>query len=235
VSKTVISESILNYIINDYYSVRMINIERDIISNINKVIDIIETEIFIGFYYMNDVTPFLLKGEEFNLYNKIYIINNSNDLKRYIEDGGKIIINDNINITKVNIKILKYIYDKPTYSVIISLMLTYLESFFMLNIHIESDIVIKDSLNISNETSLVNVSSLLYNNINEYLTENLIIANYSLDLEKIFISLKQQVLDNINYETDKSIMFNIKNNVIIITEYAPPSAIRYLLNSRIRS
>lgn len=234
-NKAVISESVLKYIINDYYSINMVTVERDIVSIINNTIDSIDAEFFIGFYYMHDVTPFLLKGEEFRLYNKIYIINNINDLKRYIEDGGKIIINNTINITKENIKILKYIYDKPTSSVIISLMLIYLESFFMLVTHVESDIVIKDNLNISNEISLVNVSSLIYSNINEFLTENLIIDNYSLDLERIYISLKQQVLDKINDGSDKSVMFNIKNNVIIIAEYAPPSAIRYLLNSRIRS
>ena len=230
-NKTVISELTLKHIINDYYNVRMINIPRDIISNIKNVINNIESSIFLGFYYMNETSPFLLKGEEFNLHNKIHILNNLNELKSFIEEGGKVIINNSFNITKENIKLLKYVYDKPTHNVIINLMLEYLESLFMLQMHIESDIVYKDSLNISNNISLVNTSSLLYSNINEYITENLTINNYILDLESIFNSLKQYVLSNINYETDKSIKFNIKNNVIIITEYAPPSSIRYLLNT----
>jgi len=206
-------------------------IELRSLSEIMYKVKLILTELSInpiGLFFNNEITPFLLYNDNhMNISNKAMLVD--------FVKNRRITIHDTLSLTSGNYRyISKCINDVPSITGILKFIFHYMESYYMLNIHSESNIVKKDIFNISDRFILVNKSAIVYHNVTDYIRSLTYLNDNAVYLMvEIFDLVINEVKRTLDMEDDSTIRIKSNGCSLGIYLYNSPSSRRYLLNEEL--
>jgi len=234
VIRTVVSEDVFETITSGNVQVHILNLPLELQTRLDEVRVIFE-EFIRGFYFKHDAVPFLLQGTELTGIDNIeYKINTIEELFTFVSNNNTIVINNDLRISKTNMNLIrKFIYSTPKGNYILKKIVEFLESEYMLLRHVESDIILSDNFNISDDYTIINNISLEYETFIDYFRDNVDIYEEEVlnIIHGIYIDVKKFIFDLLDVETNNTYRFNVRiGNGIELLEYPPPSSLRYMLN-----
>ena len=236
-SNSLYSKILMNSVVNNVIEYKVVHIPPVILNMIKELASTLPIY-NIAFYFGDSYTPFLVKGSElYDSRGNLHVINTLEDIGNYISMGGSIVINNDIRLTMSNyMYVIHNIKDKDIYIPLLHLYLTYIESYLLLTEHVESDIVYRDVLNISDDIVLTNDCCIKYNTISAYIAdthnERYDYSTNSL-IETIYHKLYNFILEYWDIDSYNMYTLSLKGINLLISTLPPPSSIRYSINAKI--
>jgi len=214
---------------------------KNLLSDINDYITVNDSS-FIIFYLKPNNIPLFIKNEIYIKNGKEFKLRNISDVKDFLKDNKNIkipLLNNDDTISISNDKILnlqEYVIDRPDSTIIMDVLSEYITSYIMTIVHIESDVVINDVFNISNEYILCNTTAIHNDTFSEFVTNRLVITDINLldMLEELFITVYENILTLIDIESPSSLEITFHNGSVKINETISPSSKRYFINKYIK-
>lgn len=183
-------------------------------------------------YSRDSVLPLVKFGEYIEVNGYQRYIHSLDDFLEAIKYSKTTLV---FNGIKFNKSMLRYIGNllstTPPYDIGFSLLSEHIESYIMLYEHMDSSLVLEDTLGITSTTILVNRSAVNYEEFSDYLQAH--VHNITKELidmgEKLYHNILTDVINTISDLHNHSIAIDISENRVSATLYASPVERRYHL------
>jgi len=223
----------------------MENVNRSVMIKVNDKFRPINNKLYDMLYgeclYFNNKLYMSLREDVRSIdYIMLAGFNSKEDVLHYLTNTGDLIVKSYLGdliVTRRDFKmVMGFLTSDCSYSPLLTHMLNHIESYVMTIDHLESDIVIGDSLCISNHIKLADTFAKTYDTFKDFLMfeyDNLDITLLN-ELAKVYSLILNDVYEHINLTNLNSVSIKYESNFIRVVEFETPSARRYRLNCNIK-